>query len=99
MGVYIKDMEMPKTCIECMNSGMRTAIRCTEWTKISAGLRENHRSISCNLTEVSEPHGRLIDEDEICYSMTNGTDQDIVEEAIRETPTVIEAEGTDEGSN
>lgn len=63
MGVYIKGMKMPETCIECMNSGLRTAIRCTEWTEISAGLRENHRAISCHLTEVPEPHGRLIDAD------------------------------------
>ena len=46
-----------------MNSGLRTAIRCTDWTEISAGLRENHRAISCSLTEVPEPHGRLIDAD------------------------------------
>lgn len=36
---------------------------------------------------------RLIDADEICFSMTNETDQDIAEEAIRESTTVIEAEG------
>ena len=84
MGVYIKGMTMPKTCIECMNSGLRTAIRCTEWTKISAGLRENHRSISCHLTEVPEPHGRLIDADKLFL--------DIEWHDIEEAPTVIEEE-------
>ncbi len=92
MGVYVKGMEMPETCIECMNSGLRTAIRCTEWTEISAGLRENHRAISCNLTEVSKPHGRLIDEDEItAYSYLERNDEEV--ESLDEFPTVIEAEG------
>lgn len=45
------------------------------------------------LVELPEKHGRLIDADEICFSLTNVTDQNIAEEAIRETPTVIEAEG------
>ena len=47
----------------------------------------------CPLVEVPEPHGRLIDADEICFSMMTGIDQYIAEEAIRESPTVIEAEG------
>ena len=46
----------------------------------------------CPLVEVPEPHGDLIDKDDICFSMTNGTDQDIAEEALKEVPTVIEAE-------
>lgn len=92
MGVYIKGIEMPETCIECMNSGLRTAIRCTEWTEISAGLRENHRALSCHLTEVPEPHGRLIDEDEItAYSYLERNDEEV--ESLDEFPTVIEAEG------
>jgi len=71
MGVYIKGMKMPETCIECINSGLRTAIRCSEWTKISAGLRENHKALSCHLTEVKEPHGRLIDENELIQLTDN----------------------------
>ena len=47
------------------------------------------------LVALPEKHGRLIDADEICFSMTNGTDQDIAGEAVREAPTVIEAEGED----
>ena len=92
MGVYVKGMEMPETCIECMNSGLRTAIRCTEWTEISAGLRENHRALSCHLTEVPEPHGRLIDTDEItAFSYLERNDEEV--ESLDEFPTVIEAEG------
>ena len=92
MGVYIKSMEMPETCIEYMNSGLRTAIRCTEWTKISAGLREHHRVLSCPLVEVPEPHGRLIDADEITAFLELERN-DINVESLDEFPTVIEAEG------
>ena len=92
MGVYVKGMKMPETCIECINSGLRTAIRCTEWTKISAGLRENHRALSCHLTEVPQPHGRLIDADEITAFLELERN-DINVESLDEFPTVIEAEG------
>lgn len=88
MGVYIKGMKMPETCIECMNSGLRTIIRCTEWTEISAGLRENHRATSCHLTEVQEPHGNLIDAD----ALVEVADFYETEMDLRKTPTVIEAE-------
>lgn len=84
MGVYIKGMKMPENCLECINSGFRTAIGCTEWTEICAGLRENHRAISCRLTEVAEPHGRLIDAGKLF--------RDIEWDDIDNAPTVIEAE-------
>ena len=98
MGIYIKGMEMPETCIECMNSGFRTAIGCTEWTKISAGLRENRREISCRLTEVTEPHGDLIDRDalNLDYEVEMADDWKTAHEianCVKYAPTVIEAEG------
>ena len=109
MGVYVKGMEMPETCIECMNSGLRTAIRCTEWTEISAGLRENHRALSCHLTEVPEPHGDLIDRDEVRNAVFHHlsikgeenllpAEKSVFGNIIKAKP-VIEAEGTNEGSN
>ena len=100
MGVYVEGMEMQETCIECINSGLRTAIRCSEWTKISAGLRENHRTLSCPLVEVPEPHGRLIDAEKLKNEYQHNTDWDYpvntncyVCESIDNAPTVIEAEG------
>jgi len=62
MSVLIKGMRMPENCIECMSSGLRTAIKCTEWTKISAGRRENERAWSCPLVDLGK-HGDLIDRD------------------------------------
>ena len=93
MGVYVEGMEIPETCVECINSGLRTAIRCSEWTKISAGLRENHRALRCPLVEVPEPHGRLIDADALDCKL-GASDRDIyVKYTLEEEPTVIEAEG------
>ena len=42
--------------------------------------------------EVPTPHGRMIDADELGFSMTNSTDQWIAEEARDLAPTVIDAE-------
>lgn len=103
MGVYIKGMEMPETCIECINSGLRTAIRCSEWTKISAGLREDHRALSCPLVEVPEPHGRLIDKNELTQSTDNvmykamifGGQVCYTQSDVDNASTVIEAESNE----
>ena len=58
MGVYIKDMEMPKDCIVCPFG----------WN----GCNNQHdfvymgsRPDDCPLISVPEPHGRLIDEEKL----------------------------------
>ena len=92
MSVLIRGMKMPQNCSECK-------LLCNENFEIWCCLTDREDVFLdatpdwCPLVEVPEPHGRLIDVDEICFSMTNGIDQDIAEEAIRESPTVIEAEG------
>ena len=92
MGVYIKGMKMPKNCIECPFSDHEAWCLIPGDPKMRYYCPKEEISEHCPLVEVSESHGRLIDADEICFSMTNGIDQDIAEEAIRETTTVIEAE-------
>ena len=89
MGVYIKGMKMPKKCLWCPLQ----YIGFCQVTKTDVNSDLGRRADDCPIVEVPEPHGRLIDVDEICFSMTNGTDQDIAEEAIRESTTVIEADG------
>lgn len=86
MSVLTKGVTMPIDCDHCKFSDIND---CNLWMPMDIGERHPE----CPLTELPEKHGRLIDADEICFSMTNGIDQDIAEEAIRETPTVIEAEG------
>lgn len=91
MSVLIKGMKMPQNCSECK-------LLCNENFEIWCCLTDREDVFLdatpdwCPLVEVSEPHGRLIDADEICFSMMNGIDQYFAEEAIRESSTVIEAE-------
>ena len=92
MSVLIKGMEMPKGCGLCRFDDYGY---CTMTKQYSGGSATHGRASFCPLVELPKKHGRLIDADEICFSMTNGTDQDIAEEAVREAPTVIEAEGED----
>lgn len=102
MSILIKGMEMPKTCLQCMNTGFRTAIKCTEWTKLSSGLRETIKAPSCPLVEIPERHGRLIDENEVRTVMNwlltqpqRPTWNDLYH-AIQEMEAIIEAEGVEE---
>jgi len=57
MSILIEGMEMPDTCTRCDYIGLNVAIGC----KVVTGT--NGRADNCPLTEVPEPHGRLIDAD------------------------------------
>lgn len=68
MGVYIKKMKMPRSCVECRLLRVESndelvgkycplVKRYIDWS--NAG---KHRCVDCWLVEVTEPHGRLIDE-------------------------------------
>ena len=66
-------------------------------TLINDEVNLKTQSTDCPLVEVKEPHGRLIDADEIempCLETT--ADQKWMEIAIKSAPTVIEAEGREE---
>ena len=73
MAIYIKGMEMPKYCDECR-------CICSRWNgnemirRCGLMLGEESESTDrdelyelCPLTEVPEPHGRLIDADELKF--------------------------------
>lgn len=84
MGVYIKGMEMPKNCYECDDMFLLSTIRCE---CCEFGL--NERPPECPLTEVSEPHGRLIDADAVMRkNLFTERDRGFLFDA----PTVIEGE-------
>ena len=86
MGVYIKGMD------EIPEDGAVLVVRRDDNGKAYIKYACTY-GYSMEMVKVSEPHGDLIDKDDICFSMTNGTDQDIAEEALKEAPTIIEAEG------
>jgi len=90
MSVLIKGMEMPKDCEQCPCSD---SYGCAVLSQIMATKEKLGRPDWCPLAEVKESHGRLIDEDDIdILSLETSYDQVLVYRAIREAPTIIEAE-------
>lgn len=93
MGVYIKGMEMPYSCLDCDFSKVQTyegTIRCCVPSEESFG--ENvidyvtARAQFCPLVEVKTPHGKLVDFGNIKYKgYTEAEINDLF-------PTVIEEE-------
>ena len=95
MSVLIRGMEMPKGCIGCpfKDIGMHTMTQCmlvAGWVKYADD--GNGIPDACPLVEVPTPHGRLVDADEVYFTMTDTIEQGRAEEAINDAPTVIEAE-------
>ena len=64
MGLYIKDMGIPKSCFNCKFPRACQAItrRIDEMVRTEL-FPQDHRHSDCPITEVPEPHGRLIDAD------------------------------------
>ena len=99
MGVYAKDMKMPKSCLSCPLQGGTADCRLTQKT-YNWGLSE--RPSDCPLVPVPE-HGRLIDADAlerdvqkrllICDKNDNQFQRPYeVMRAIALAPTIIPAE-------
>lgn len=72
MGIYIKGMEMPKSCTECFLYRYDDRLRNEEerhiclrkcWARLVRPTEE--RQGYCPLLEVNTPHGKLIDADEM----------------------------------
>ena len=99
MSILIKGMDMPKNCKACVCSNYydRMDMFMCDITneQIDEKQWKRERHPNCPLIELP-PHGRLIDADEIempCLETT--ADQKWMEIAIKSTPTIIEAEGSE----
>lgn len=90
MGIYIKGMEMPVSCWYC-DLDFAYAINCNEWKRPDFPHFITSRPDTCPLTEVSEPHGRLIDAD-VLKERINTTFWLEIGAIIDNAPTVIESE-------
>lgn len=107
MSVLIKGMTRPKNCFEC---------HLTKWIDdgragcfVDNKIHDASRPIDCPLVEISEPHGRLIDESRVIDAIHERLEVLRTHEAFRrkrgdidllgvmpyiaKIPTVIEAEG------
>ena len=61
MGFYVKGADAPKTCRDCGDLGYD--IGCDLWEDYKGFAKSKHPD--CPIVEVAEPHGRLIDENEL----------------------------------
>lgn len=103
MSVLIKGMKMPEKCGSCDLFHVESPMHCT--------VVKGHKTVGapygmprpdwCPLIEIPEPHGDLIDrnalEADICPDW-NGLyvpDNAYSEKLIRNAPTIIEAEGSE----
>lgn len=94
MAIYIKGVELPANCLACpfteKDDRMGTICYFTNIVALNISRQED-----CPLTEIPEPHGRLIDErvayDKIAEQETSYyMDMDGVDRGLQDTPTVIE---------
>lgn len=107
MSILIKDMKMPKGCLECpfKDIGMSTMTQCLlvagwiDYANDGYGIPD-----ACPLVELPEKHGRLVDADAIIKEMESmKVEGEVFTTAVnyaaivaREALTVIEAEGEEE---
>lgn len=87
MGIYIKNISMPKNCYEC--KFLRHGIK-ENWCYITY----NGIPCECPLIDISVFHGRLIDVDALLDKL-GSSDEDIYVETVlkKEAPIIIGAEG------
>lgn len=95
-GVYIKNMEMPKSCYKCplrRRNGMDIVcpVAHERFSVADANILE-YRLGNCPLVPVPE-HGRLIDADALSNSITGA----IYHSDLRAAPTIIPADPAEEG--
>ena len=99
MGVYIKGMEMPQSCLFCWLNSMKQC-RATGGDTTWATATRNRRG-DCPLIEIPEPHGRLGDLDalkDLYHYNTHDSDIDKawtcnIRRSLDNAPTIIPASG------
>ena len=99
MSVYIKGMEMPKNCYECLvrNQGFSgDGMKCGKTGSVLSWYDGNRKRMgNCPLIPVPK-HGRLVDADEYQAKMRNAYDDDWFT-VLEAAPTIIPADK--EGDN
>ena len=93
MSVYIKGMEMPKSCFECKLLDYTDTYKCR--VRFESLAREHGINISrpdwCPLIPVPD-HGRLIDADALVHSYYHAPSFHNLCKAINDAPTIIPAD-------
>ena len=89
MSVLIKDMRFPKSCYEC-----NLKVIC-DYASMN-GWISNRRDSMCPLVEVKEPHGNLVDLDQMVNDYWDSHSMVIGHKELDEIEVIIEAEGREE---
>lgn len=94
MSIYIKNAEMPKCCAECPYETLfsNDIHYCTAQgipTEIPTAYYWECRPLLCPMSEVIEPHGRLIDAEMLMEYCNNTKAKNISNNDIARFPTVI----------
>lgn len=76
MGVYIKGMEMPTSCLNCFlsRSGCRAVLKRMRAMEAGTWIPANYRHDDCPLVPIP-PHGALMDRDDffaVCPELVDG---------------------------
>lgn len=107
MGVYIKDLDMPTSCEECLGYredawyGASCLFLQDEdgWAvEIDDGVTdeydlEQERHPKCPLAEIKTPHGRLIDRDAVPEVSADPFEEAGFQGVLDDMPVFLEAEG------
>ena len=100
MTIYIKGVDIPTNCTDCR---YRPLVGCNPYQ--DNGLSpSDHRHRTCPITEVPEPHGRLIDLDALIDQISIDSagnrgqygDEWLFEDTIEKAPTIIEKSENDD---
>lgn len=92
MSVLVRGMEMPQKCSSCPFRNAFSIDCSLTHMRLDRDDFFQYRDERCPLVEVPTPHGRLVDADEVHFTMTDSIEQGRAEEALNNAPTVIEAE-------
>lgn len=103
MGIYIKDIKIPKNCGNChfCNGIASTDYGLCTWCDVDGKVRDVYTRQDCPFIPVP-PHGRLIDADAILQKATKGEepfdwiDKKELIELFFDAPTIIPAESLKE---
>ena len=110
MSLFVIGLDVPKSCYDCVqndkgDNGFYLLSNCQVWIEeICKGniycedLPKDHRDITCPLSEIPTPHGRLIDADRLLAVLKSmaSTNQSVPTEAVLDLidhqPVIIEEE-------
>lgn len=56
MSFIVKNMDIPKSCKECIERGFRSVFNCSQWQYVSVENSNVLRAENCPLVEIPEKH-------------------------------------------